>query len=567
MTKKLSVNLLFASLLTLHAALAMAASGFRPDGGLWWNPASAGHGFHVAPAGDQLALVWYTYESDGRPVWYLATAPLDGTQWSASLDRYTWNGSAAASAGVGSVSIDFSSTRAASIRWTLDGVAGSESIEPYVFSSEALGGSDLTGLWYEPARPGYGLTVVTQGTTEAAVLYFYDADGAPTWALGSAAQGNGQASIPMDTYTGPCPSCAATSIVGTSAGSLSHALTGSGGNMDIAISLPAPLAGSWTGSGASVSMLSSAIPVVTLPGTSRRIKRTRVDLDNNGTFEGVEEFSYDAQGRLIEIQHTYTDDGTPDADTKIPLATWFAPDNDNETLTLQYPSSGSLSSVWKVETASYGSRTNSTTFDANGRVTYWHSLTEREFGNSSYYANVQHDAQGILTSYQHFGSNDVPFQTMELTYDASGLVSGAVSSGSTGFDAEIQYTYNAAGELILLEEFQPSAAESSTYYQRSAFTRNAAGTITRWDFDFPLRGKLSVTMTVDGAGRVTKNSYDIGMDGSIDAVKTFEWEDVACTPTLVWEHYFVAAEPIAPPSTYVNNTGYGIFGGCTPGYR
>ena len=40
---------------------------------------------------------------------------------------------------------------------------------------------DLTGLWFDPAESGWGLTLAQQGRTTFAVLFVYDSTGKPAW--------------------------------------------------------------------------------------------------------------------------------------------------------------------------------------------------------------------------------------------------------------------------------------------------------------------------------------------------------------------------------------------------
>ena len=100
------------------AAPFSSAQVFAPDGGLWWNPAASGHGYHLAPAGGNLAVVWYSYDSDGRPTWYLAAASLTGSTWTADLQSYHWDGAARAATGT-SVSRISSVALAAAVAGTL----------------------------------------------------------------------------------------------------------------------------------------------------------------------------------------------------------------------------------------------------------------------------------------------------------------------------------------------------------------------------------------------------------------------------------------------------------------
>jgi hypothetical protein len=51
---------------------------------------------------------------------------------------------------------------------------------------EAAAAPDPTGLWYDPAESGWGLTVAKQGDVAFAVLFVYDPAKAPTWYVASA---------------------------------------------------------------------------------------------------------------------------------------------------------------------------------------------------------------------------------------------------------------------------------------------------------------------------------------------------------------------------------------------
>lgn len=52
------------------------------------------------------------------------------------------------------------------------------------FFSSALDPA-LTGLWYQPAEPGWGLSIAQQGDQLFPVMYSYASDGRPTWWVGS----------------------------------------------------------------------------------------------------------------------------------------------------------------------------------------------------------------------------------------------------------------------------------------------------------------------------------------------------------------------------------------------
>ncbi len=227
-----------------------------PKEGMWWNPERNGHGLDIEYDGNNLAIAWYTYNEDGSPTWYLASDPFNGTNWTAQLDTYTWDGNQADGSSVGTISIEFTDNTHANLSWIIDGTEGSQPIEYFVTSTQPTI-LDLTGLWYEPITPGYGMTLSTQGDQEFAVVYFYDIDGKPRWVLGVKED--------IDTYNlsqysnGFCPGCSLTApdsfIVGTITRTFSNG--NKNGLLTVDIQLQMPLEGSWQVQDAEISNLSN----------------------------------------------------------------------------------------------------------------------------------------------------------------------------------------------------------------------------------------------------------------------------------------------------------------------
>ena len=88
--------------------------------GSWWNPAESGSGFFFEAQGSTGVVTFYSYEANGKPVWYLASGPFTGSadgkfQFSGTLQRYTGGQPASStvpktptSTPVGTVTITFS---------------------------------------------------------------------------------------------------------------------------------------------------------------------------------------------------------------------------------------------------------------------------------------------------------------------------------------------------------------------------------------------------------------------------------------------------------------------------
>ncbi|MCB1889675.1 MAG: c-type cytochrome [Rhodocyclaceae bacterium] len=219
-----------------------------PLKGLWWNPDQPGHGYDLQAAGNQLVMVWYTYDTTGRPVWYLAANDYAGNSWSADLLR-TWNFGVDGET-VGTVTLSFTSATEARFEWQVGGVSGQEAISLFKFGSGSdpvLGplsrttGINQTGLYFDPENIGYGLSIASQGHwcieggrsrascengvtgSEVSVLYFYDSNGNPLWALGSGTFTSSLASMQdMYLYRGSCPNCSYVSPGGTWVGTITR---------------------------------------------------------------------------------------------------------------------------------------------------------------------------------------------------------------------------------------------------------------------------------------------------------------------------------------------------------
>lgn len=196
---------------------------FKP--GLYWNPQRQGWGINITQVSQddgvkQLVAVIYTYRADGSPIWYLASAPLNGSSWNATLQEYFWNGSSAVATDIGIIKLDFNAFDQALMSYTIHGESGSETIEFFDFA-QGQASTELTALWFPPSEPGRGLTVSTIGNTNVVVLYFYDNAGKPLWLLGALEQAivlGTEVTIPVDVYSGYCLACTTVNTNATQAG-------------------------------------------------------------------------------------------------------------------------------------------------------------------------------------------------------------------------------------------------------------------------------------------------------------------------------------------------------------
>ena len=191
----------------------------RPISGMWFNPDRSGHGVQVSrsPEG-RFNLYWVTYLPDGEPIWFVAGSFLTirPGQYEASLRKATRdpNSGDVTLQGVGSVEMRMLSNSEMILKWELTTASGSPSQGAEIMT-HLHGGDSYTGLWFEPAFDGWGVTLDVEGsgtsTVSIATVLFYTPTGEPTWAQGVASGDLTQSvDFNMDTFTGIglCPGCA-----------------------------------------------------------------------------------------------------------------------------------------------------------------------------------------------------------------------------------------------------------------------------------------------------------------------------------------------------------------------
>jgi uncharacterized secreted protein with C-terminal beta-propeller domain len=192
--------------------------------GHWWDPTRSGHGFEILNASDQVFVVWYTYTDAGAPVWYTAQGSRDTLGGAWALQKHTWGeGRIVRSEVVGSMRLAVAHFEKMTASWQLGGTQGTWNLEPFV-QSGTINEVDLTGHWYDPDHSGWGMTLVDQGDVFGAVIYAYDADGAPTWVAGFD-RGKGTR-VDLRRTRGACPSCAQQIVGSVAVGAIDIAYTG-----------------------------------------------------------------------------------------------------------------------------------------------------------------------------------------------------------------------------------------------------------------------------------------------------------------------------------------------------
>lgn len=193
--------------------------------GAWYNSSRSGHGFHISKAPDgRYQLIWYTYLSNGKPIWYISdVAPMVNGVITSKIYKSTWNYTTQSNTltAVGDIKLERHYSNQFTMYWDLysvngDGV-GYDGGEPMSF---LVGEGSYTGLWYEPALSGYGYSIDYRNSDSyTAVTAFYFINGEPVWARGEKVSAPTEGNIyPMTAFNGIglCPECNGQPITKTS---------------------------------------------------------------------------------------------------------------------------------------------------------------------------------------------------------------------------------------------------------------------------------------------------------------------------------------------------------------
>ena len=133
------------------------------------------------------------------------------------------------------------------MHWQLGSSQGRYDIEPLVVRNTP-NPVDRTGFWFDPAQPGYGYSVVTQGDLLMSVAYYYDGNGQPRWGWADNLDGSVPAEgLAVFHFTGTCPGCEPQSPDSQPIGTVSLDIwQESLGQAAINVELPDPVAGEWS---------------------------------------------------------------------------------------------------------------------------------------------------------------------------------------------------------------------------------------------------------------------------------------------------------------------------------
>ncbi len=231
----------------------------KPNAGLWYNPETNGRGFDIQVFNNRLSVIWYTFDDEGLPTWYISSGDLNGFEYTGNFDKTHLNPDGSFSLeNVGTISIEFSDERNAQINWQINNVQGSEAIQWLVWSyAEEI--ENYTGLWGRPDGPGWGVSIATIGQTSIAIPYIYDSAGEPRWIISNPVTTSSPLSFDFNAIFSDtlCPSCTGKSAFTTSpAGTMVLDLT-TNKTWNSNIQFPTPVSGEWLLNNTEIKLFSS----------------------------------------------------------------------------------------------------------------------------------------------------------------------------------------------------------------------------------------------------------------------------------------------------------------------
>ncbi len=167
--------------------------------GIWSNSNEPGWGVSIAAQGQTLVPVWYTYDNNGRPSWFLvsgARKQADGS-YAGPISSFTGielnqiNGPAVLSSRErGTASFRLLIDGQLEFNYVLDGISQQKKLLKFNFSDPIFcrqAGGDFgfagnrTDLWWQNSEPGWGVMLIEQGHQIFAAWYSYANDNAARW--------------------------------------------------------------------------------------------------------------------------------------------------------------------------------------------------------------------------------------------------------------------------------------------------------------------------------------------------------------------------------------------------
>ncbi|MEO7742938.1 MAG: hypothetical protein ABIR98_08385 [Usitatibacter sp.] len=185
---------------------------------LWFNPSQPGWGVFLDQQGATLFATLFTHDSGGNPQWLFMSNGTRQADGSFTGDLHRTRGPLTQAlknvVTVGSMRFEPGAGDEAQLVYYVDGGLFTRSVERFRLDPKAARHchwavdaretdaehANFTALWSNPADPGWGLALSHQGDSAFGVLFTYDAQNRPTWAVMSNGSRNAQGGFTGDLY-------------------------------------------------------------------------------------------------------------------------------------------------------------------------------------------------------------------------------------------------------------------------------------------------------------------------------------------------------------------------------
>lgn len=198
-------------LLSLVWCSSLAASVQRS--GSWFDPTHNGEGFVVQFINDSQAVVfWFTYDENGAQRWFTGLGTMSGNQLQIADLLITQGGvfgpgfdpDAVIRSSVGELNLTFNSDSAGRADYTINNVAGQQTIQRLTRPVEVSTSSEpnvphKSGSWFDPTRDGEGFALeILPSGAQIAYWFTYDINGNQAWMIGNGSTSAALGSFSLD---------------------------------------------------------------------------------------------------------------------------------------------------------------------------------------------------------------------------------------------------------------------------------------------------------------------------------------------------------------------------------
>ena len=182
----------------LFGATALHAQNYT---GPWYNAAESGWGLNIVHQGDVLFPTWFTYDTDGKPLWLTISGATKQTDGSYVGDIYRVvgvpfnqiNGVASRTiTKLGSAKLSFANTGALSFNYTLNNMPaqtkaltrlpiGASTPVCETTTGSRASATNYSDIWWNPQESGWGINLFHQDNLIFATWFTYGANGRDNW--------------------------------------------------------------------------------------------------------------------------------------------------------------------------------------------------------------------------------------------------------------------------------------------------------------------------------------------------------------------------------------------------